>query len=123
MAGGVFLFLMLTLPYARQRVDDYWRRCRIPIEGSSYQLRQVLIALGDGGWFGVGLGEGTQKFGPLPAAHTDGVFAILGEEVGFVGRRAGHGALWSAAVARRAHGAARRATALGSCWQSASPAG
>ncbi|MCB0030284.1 MAG: FtsW/RodA/SpoVE family cell cycle protein, partial [Anaerolineales bacterium] len=57
---------------------------RDPIEGS-YQLQQVLIALGTGNWFGVGLGEGTQKFGPLPAAHTDGVFAILGEEAGFVG--------------------------------------
>ena len=43
------------------------------------------MALGIGGWFGVGLGESTQKFGPLPAAHTDGVFAILGEELGFFG--------------------------------------
>jgi len=85
MAGGVFLFLMLTVPYARQRVDDYVAALKDPIEGSSYQLRQVLIAFGEGGWLGVGLGEGSQKFGPLPAAHTDGVFAILGEEVGFVG--------------------------------------
>ena len=83
-AATVFLFLMLTLPYARTRVDDYMTALRDPIEGS-YQLQQVLIALGTGNWFGVGLGEGTQKFGPLPAAHTDGVFAILGEEAGFVG--------------------------------------
>jgi cell division protein FtsW len=83
-AGVTFLSLMLSLPYARARVNDYLIGLRDPIEGS-YQLRQVLIALGSGQWFGVGLGEGTQKFGPLPAAHTDGVFAILGEELGFVG--------------------------------------
>ncbi len=81
---ATFLFLMLTLPYARVRVDDYLTALRNPIEGS-YQLRQVLIALGTGHWFGVGLGEGFQKFGPLPAAHTDGIFAIWAEETGFVG--------------------------------------
>ncbi len=52
---------------------------------ANWQVRQVLIALGRGGWFGVGIGESTQKFGPLPLAHTDGVFAILGEELGLVG--------------------------------------
>ena len=83
-AATVFGFLMLTLPHARTRMDDYLTALQDPIEGS-YQLQQVLIALGTGNWFGVGLGEGTQKFGPLPAAHTDGAFAILGEEAGFVG--------------------------------------
>ncbi|MBE9508336.1 MAG: FtsW/RodA/SpoVE family cell cycle protein, partial [Chloroflexi bacterium] len=44
-----------------------------------------LIALGSGGLFGVGLGQGQQKLGYLPASHTDSIFAVLGEELGFVG--------------------------------------
>ena len=50
-----------------------------------WHVQQSLIALGSGGWFGVGLGRSTQKFGPLPVAHTDGVFAVAGEELGFLG--------------------------------------
>ncbi|MCA9933269.1 MAG: cell division protein FtsW [Ardenticatenaceae bacterium] len=84
LGGTVFLFLMLTLPHARNRVDDFTIALRDP-EQASWHVRQSLIALGRGGWTGVGLGESTQKFGPLPAAHTDGVFAVLGEELGLLG--------------------------------------
>ncbi len=52
---------------------------------TGYQLRQSLMALGRGGWFGVGPGESVQKFAYLPEAHNDMIFAILGEEFGFVG--------------------------------------
>ena len=84
-AGGTaFLFLMLTLPHAAARVDAYTVALRDPTQ-ASWNVRQALIALGRGGIFGVGLGESVQKFGALPAAHTDGVFAILGEELGLVG--------------------------------------
>ncbi len=48
-------------------------------------MRQALGALAQGGLFGVGLGQGVQKFGALPLAHTDGVFAIVGEEMGLFG--------------------------------------
>lgn len=82
--GMVFLFLMFTLPHAAARVDAYTITLRDP-DQSTWHVRQTLIALGRGGWVGVGLGESTQKFGPLPAAHTDGVFAILGEELGLAG--------------------------------------
>jgi cell division protein FtsW len=54
-------------------------------QGSGYQLRQALLALGMGGFFGAGLGQGQQKFFYLPQAHTDFIFAVLGEELGFVG--------------------------------------
>lgn len=84
LGGSVFLFLMFTLPHAVARIDAYTTTLRDP-QQATWQVRQVLIALGRGGWFGVGIGESTQKFGPLPLAHTDGVFAILGEELGLVG--------------------------------------
>jgi cell division protein FtsW len=50
-----------------------------------YQAYQALIGLGNGGWFGVGIGQGGQKYFFLPEPHTDFVFSILGEELGFVG--------------------------------------
>ncbi len=84
LGGSVFVFLMLTLPHARSRVDDFTIALRNP-ELAGWHVQQSLIALGRGGWTGVGLGESTQKFGALPAAHTDGVFAVLGEELGLLG--------------------------------------
>lgn len=84
LGGSAFAFLMLTLPHARTRVDDYAIALRDP-EQAGWHVRQSLIALGRGGWTGVGLGDSKQKFGPLPAAHTDGVFAVLGEELGLLG--------------------------------------
>ena len=52
---------------------------------SGFQLTQSLIAIGRGEWFGVGLGASVQKLFYLPEAHTDFVFAVLAEELGFVG--------------------------------------
>jgi len=80
-AGGVVLLMMTILPHAAQRVSDFRAALEDPFQ-ASYQVRQALAALAQGGLFGVGLGEGGQKFGPLPLAHTDGVFAIVGEELG-----------------------------------------
>ncbi len=53
--------------------------------GKSYQLIQSLIAIGNGGWFGTGIGSSVQKYNFLPDAHTDFVFAIIGEELGVIG--------------------------------------
>lgn len=83
--GGVaFVFLMFALPHAAERIGDYTVTLRDP-DQASYHVQQALIALGRGRLFGVGLGASTQKFGALPAAHTDGAFAILGEELGLFG--------------------------------------
>src|SRR5207237_10912980 len=55
------------------------------IQGSGWHTAQGLIAVGSGGVFGHGLGNGLQKYYWVPNAHTDAIFAIIGEELGFVG--------------------------------------
>ena len=50
-----------------------------------YQATQGLLAIADGGWFGVGLGKGGLKWGWLPSGHNDFIFAIIAEELGVVG--------------------------------------
>jgi cell division protein FtsW len=87
--GGVvgsvtFIALVNNLPHARQRIDEYLMIHRDP-RLVGYHMQQVLMALGRGGLFGVGLGQGQQKLGYLPAPHTDSIFAVLGEEMGLVG--------------------------------------
>jgi cell division protein FtsW len=54
-------------------------------QGGGYQAVQSLLALGHGGFFGIGLGQSQQKLFFLPEAHTDFIFAVIGEELGFVG--------------------------------------
>ena len=53
-------------------------------DGAGYQAYQAMIALGSGGWFGLGLGNGRQKLGFVPEHHTDMIFSIIGEELGLV---------------------------------------
>jgi cell division protein FtsW len=53
--------------------------------GAGFHIRQLLIALGSGGPAGLGWGASRQKFFYVPGSHTDGVFAIIGEELGFIG--------------------------------------
>jgi cell division protein FtsW len=53
-------------------------------DGVGYQAYQAMIALGSGGWFGLGLGNGRQKLGFVPEHHTDFIFSIIGEELGLI---------------------------------------
>jgi len=80
---GVIL-LAIVAPYRMQRMTTFFNPEHDP-QGSSYQIRQVLLALGSGGWTGVGIGKSREKYEYLPEANTDSIFAIIGEEVGFVG--------------------------------------
>jgi cell division protein FtsW len=52
---------------------------------TAYQVQQAVNAFRNGGWLGVGIGQGRQKFGFLPAPHTDSIFAVIGEELGILG--------------------------------------
>lgn len=77
-------YLIAGTAYRRARLlafVDPWKDPRF----TGYQLIQGLIALGSGGWFGVGLGASRQKWQYLPNAHTDFIFAVLGEELGLIG--------------------------------------
>ncbi|MBP3062429.1 putative lipid II flippase FtsW [Pseudomonas sp. MDMC216] len=84
LAVGAVFVLVQTQEYRLQRLitfTDPWA----DQYGSGYQLTQALIAFGRGEWFGVGLGNSIQKQFYLPEAHTDFVFSVLAEELGFVG--------------------------------------
>lgn len=76
--------LILVEPYRMRRVTSFLDPWEDPF-GSGYQLTQSLMAFGRGEWFGQGLGNSIQKLEYLPEAHTDFVFAVLAEELGFVG--------------------------------------
>ncbi len=79
--------VVLTHDYRLARVEAFLAPEADPY-GKGFQLIQLKTALASGGLLGLGWGAGRQKFGFVPGAHTDGVFAILGEEMGFVGAMA-----------------------------------
>ena len=76
--------LAVSEGYRSDRVQS-WLNPGADTQGSGYQARQARFALANGGVFGDGLGQGTAKWNYLPNAHNDFIFAIIGEELGFVG--------------------------------------
>lgn len=92
-AGAGLGALILALPVLKEKISGGFRSDRIeawlhPLEnasGTAYQTMQGLYAIGSGGLFGVGLGQSKQKYLYIPEAHNDFIFAILAEELGFVG--------------------------------------
>jgi cell division protein FtsW len=76
--------LAMAEGYRSDRVMS-WLNPGADSQGSGYQARQARFALANGGVFGDGLGQGTAKWNYLPNAHNDFIFAIIGEELGFVG--------------------------------------
>jgi cell division protein FtsW len=88
---GVALAAIMLEPYRRERLASFldpWSDA----EGAGFQTVQAMIGMGSGGIFGVGLGESVLKLFYLPEAHTDMIFAIVGEELGLVGTSAVVGA-------------------------------
>jgi cell division protein FtsW len=80
----VLYVLLFRVPYRRKRMLAFlnpWADKR----GTGFQIIQSFLALGSGGLFGVGLGQSKQKLFYLPASHTDFIFSIIGEEMGFLG--------------------------------------
>ena len=82
----VFASIIAASPFRRERIFAYldpWSAEHAL--GKGYQLSHALIAVGRGGWFGVGLGGSVEKLHWLPEAHTDFLLAVIGEELGFAG--------------------------------------
>lgn len=82
-AGGIVVAILFE-PYRLKRLIAFSNPWADPLD-SGYHIIQSLYALGSGGLFGVGLGRSREKFLYLPEPHTDFIFAILGEELGFIG--------------------------------------
>ena len=83
-SAPVLYVLITRIPYVYRRFLaflDPWK----DVQGMGFQIIQSFVALGSGGLWGVGLGDSRQKLFFLPAAHTDFILAILGEEMGFIG--------------------------------------
>ncbi len=81
---GLVIALIATSEYRRARIIGFMDPWGDPF-GKGYQLVQSLMAYGRGDWFGQGLGNSVQKLQYLPEAHTDFIFSVIGEELGFVG--------------------------------------
>jgi len=79
-----FVGLVISAPYRMARITSFIDPWQDPLN-SGFQIIQSLYAIGPGGLFGLGLGESRQKFFYLPEPQTDFIFAILAEELGFIG--------------------------------------
>ncbi len=81
---AAIVILAFARPYVMSRIKTFINPASDP-RGASYQLQQSLIAIGSGGAFGRGLGQSVQKFNYLPEPQGDSIFAVIGEEFGFLG--------------------------------------
>jgi cell division protein FtsW len=78
------LVAILLIPYRRERLLSFFRPNE-NLQEEAYHTHQVLLALGSGSWFGRGIGNSQQKYAYVPEASSDSIFAIIAEEIGFVG--------------------------------------
>ncbi len=81
---GALVTMVVVEPYRFDRLKTFVDPSIDP-KGISYQVNQSMISIGSGGMFGVGFGKSTQKFGFLPEVINDSIFAVVAEELGFVG--------------------------------------
>jgi cell division protein FtsW len=80
----VLYFMVMSVDYRRRRIMAFLNPWEDP-SNTGFQIIQSWIAFGSGGAFGTGLGESKQKLFYLPEAHTDFIFSVIGEELGFIG--------------------------------------
>ena len=83
LAAAGLVFSIIHDPMRMKRIFS-WLDLEQNKEGVGYQAYQAMIALGSGGWSGLGLGNGRQKLGFVPEHHTDFIFSIIGEELGLI---------------------------------------
>ena len=84
LGGVVFSLLVISAPYRLARLTTFLHPELDP-QGAGYQINQALLAIGSGGFLGHGVGQSRQKFQYLPEVASDSIFAVIGEELGFVG--------------------------------------
>ncbi len=86
-AGAAALGMLIATMAAPYRMERFtaWLDPNADPLGAAYQVNQGQLALGTGGWLGVGVGASREKWGSLPEAHTDFIFSVIGEELGLVG--------------------------------------
>ena len=82
--GGAFGMLAWQLTHARERLINYVAALKDPSQ-LSYHAQRSVMAIAEGGFFGLGIGNGRLKTGYLPVPHTDSIFAVIGEEAGLIG--------------------------------------
>jgi cell division protein FtsW len=85
-AGGALLALWILVKAAPYRIERFlaFFDPSVDTRGISYQINQALLAIGSGGWWGVGFGQSRQKQNYLPEPIGDSIFAIMAEELGFI---------------------------------------
>ena len=84
-AGLLVMWMVNSHSYRMRRITDWLHPDQADPLGAGLQALHGKFALASGGWWGVGLGGSKEKWGALPEAHTDFIFAIIGEELGLVG--------------------------------------
>lgn len=83
-SSALFAFYLLEASYRMNRIFAFFAPTKDP-RGAGFQIIQSKLSVGSGGLFGVSIGESTQKLFFLPCAHTDYIYAIIGEEFGLIG--------------------------------------
>ena len=83
-ALALALIVILSSPYRRERLTTFLNPELDPA-GDSYHIHQITLALGSGSWMGRGIGNSQQKYAYVPEASSDSIFAIIAEEIGFIG--------------------------------------
>jgi len=83
----ILTIAILSSSYRKERLTTFLNPQADPL-GAGFHIRQITLALGQGGWFGQGISNSKQKFSYIPEASTDSIFAIIAEEIGFIGSTA-----------------------------------